>query len=44
MSGILSLISMEDGGVDRTVKDYPQNHLSQMANFPAPLTFLMIKT
>ena len=32
---------MEDGGVDRTVIDCPQNQLGRMANFPPLLTFLI---
>ena len=31
---------MEDGGVDRTVIDYRQNQLSQMADFPPFLTYV----
>ena len=33
--------SMEDGGVDRTVIDYRQNQLGQMADFPPLITFLI---
>ena len=32
---------MEDGGVDRTVIDYRQNQLGQMADIPPILTFLI---
>jgi hypothetical protein len=36
----VSEISMEDGGVDRTVINCWQNHLGQMADFPPLLIFL----
>ena len=31
--------NMDDGGVDRTVIDCPQNQLGQMADFPPLITF-----
>ena len=36
-------LSMEDGGVDRTVIDCQQNQLGQIADFPPLLTILLLK-
>ena len=35
----LRCMSMEEGGVDRTVIDCRQNQLGQMADFPTLVTF-----